>query len=286
MTHPALDAVAALIRAQTMRIEYDGIPGLTYRVKAPSLLAQLAAAVGVGMEAGGVRGVPGSRPTINADVLDLWTELVTATAAWCAALGVDRAPLRVAPASQVPARDPAPRALAQRRRALDLQLFDLQAADLVREMPAGRRDYVRGRPVNLDATDTPDDTPAIGRLLRSCAANAISRGWTEIADRIRTSAHAWAGRIETMLGARPGQRRVRRASCPSCAATSVIEDRDGTDYRVPALALVEYEQGGQVLLWLVCSACGWFAQVTGDAFEDPWGWWRHVTVTSGEDQAA
>ncbi len=163
MTHLALQAVAELIRTQTMRIEYDGIPDLTVQLRAPCLLAQLASLVGVGLESGG-RGIPGSRPTINVDAVDLWVEIATATATWCQQLGIDRTALR----------DPPP------------------------------------------AEDDVHTTPAVGKLLRSCAADAISRGFPQIADRIAHNATAWARRIDTMLTGHTEQRAVRGAGCPDC----------------------------------------------------------------------
>lgn len=221
MTHPALEAVAELIRTQTMRIEFDDIPALAYKLRAPCLLAQLATLVGVGSETGG-RGVPGSRPTVNVDAIDLWTEIVTATAAWCQHLGIDRKPLR----SQA----------------------TLRAVD----------------------PDTDTETPAAGKLLRSCAATAISRGHTEVADRIRASATTWTHRITAMLTGHHEQRGVRGAACPECAATTVVDLRDEGDrqvrYRVPAIALVVRE----TLRWVVCNACGWH-QLLGESLDETAG---------------
>jgi hypothetical protein len=221
LTHAALQAVAELIRTQTLRIEYDGIPDLAYQLRAPCLLAQLAGLVGVGSESGG-RGIPGPRPTINVDVLDLWVEIVTDTAGWCDLLGIDRRTLR----------DPMP------------------------------------------AADDVHTTPAAGKLLRSCAATAISKGFDEVADRIRHNATTWRHRIEALLTGHTEQRGVRGATCPECQATSVVDLRDEGDrqvrYRVPAIALVVREHQGDALRWLVCNACGWH-QPLGESLDDPAG---------------
>lgn len=83
----ALEVVGELIKAQRMRIEITAEVG--YTVTAPCLLAQLAEAVEMGGESGG-RGVPGSRPTIAVEALDLWVRIVTSTHAWADACGLSR----------------------------------------------------------------------------------------------------------------------------------------------------------------------------------------------------
>lgn len=275
--HPALEAVAELIRVQTMRIDYDGIPGLAHTLRAPSLLAQLATLTGIGTETGG-RGVPGSRPTINPDAIDLWTEIVTATAHWCALLGVDRTALRAAPAPERVAVDPTGR---RQQRAPWPLMLDEHVANVIRELPTTTQGRpTRSRLVDLAAPPEPNiETPAVGKLLRSCAADAISRGMPEVAERIRTSATSWTHRIEAMLGDPTEQRGIRGAGCPECTqvrpyprgqigpwagpqpTTTVIEDREENGrqvaYRVPAIILVTREQLGETMRWLVCQACGW-----------------------------
>jgi hypothetical protein len=88
MAHPALDTVAHLIRTQHRRIEVS--PGIAYTVTAPCLLAQLRDSIGVGMERGGGQSVPGSRPPVSTDALDLWTEILYAVHTWADHLGIDR----------------------------------------------------------------------------------------------------------------------------------------------------------------------------------------------------
>ena len=83
----ALEVVGELIKAQRMRIEITAEVG--YTVTAPCLLAQLAEAVELGGESGG-RGVPGSRPTIAVEALDLWVRVVTSTHVWADACGLSR----------------------------------------------------------------------------------------------------------------------------------------------------------------------------------------------------
>lgn len=87
MSHRAFDAVAELIKVQRMRIDITAEVG--YSVTAPCLLSQLAEAVAGGIEAGG-RGVPGSRPTIAIDALDLWVRILHCTHTWADACGVSR----------------------------------------------------------------------------------------------------------------------------------------------------------------------------------------------------
>lgn len=86
--HPVHEAVAALIRTQTRRIEITEAIG--YTVRSACLLQQLAEAIGVGMEKTGGSGKPASRPPIAVDVWDLWVHIVHNTNAWAAHLRVDR----------------------------------------------------------------------------------------------------------------------------------------------------------------------------------------------------
>lgn len=103
-------------------------------------------------------------------------------------------------------------------------------------------------------------TPWVGVLLRKAAADSMSRGFAEMADRIETNALRWTRRIEGMLSGLVEQRPVRGATCRVCAASWVTEVRpgDGT-YRVPAIVLIVRDGERD----LVCLACGW-SQVLGD----------------------
>lgn len=83
----AMIAVGELIKTQRLRV--DVTPTVGYDVKAPCLLAQLYEAIGLGSERGG-RGVPGSRPNVAVDALDLWTWIATDAHAWADSLGLAR----------------------------------------------------------------------------------------------------------------------------------------------------------------------------------------------------
>lgn len=86
--HPVHEAVAALIRTQTHRVQITQTIG--YTARSACLLQQLADSIGVGMEKTGGRSVPGSRPPIAVDAWDLWTHIVTSTNAWAQHLGINR----------------------------------------------------------------------------------------------------------------------------------------------------------------------------------------------------
>lgn len=86
--HPAHDAVAALTRQHRMTIQIT--PTVRYTVTAPCLLAQLADAIGVGVEHTGSPAVATSKPPISVDALDLWAEIHTSTHTWADTLPVDR----------------------------------------------------------------------------------------------------------------------------------------------------------------------------------------------------
>jgi hypothetical protein len=212
--HPVHDAVAALLRRDTLRVEVT--PTLAYTARAACLLRQLADSIGVGMESGG-RGIPGSRPPIAVDAHDLWWEIAYSTSEWAAALDVDRRP------------------------------------------------YLR--PAVRDAAAT---TPPVGRLLRAVAAQAVSTGREPIADRIARNADRWARQIRSMLHDQVEQRGVRGATCAECGAAHIVEERDGENYRLPAIALITHEQDDGVLRWLTCRACGWYGAVAEDGAALTW----------------
>lgn len=105
-------------------------------------------------------------------------------------------------------------------------------------------------------------TPWIGRLLRSCAATAISTGQPPIAERIEHNARRWTSQITAMLTGTTEQRSIRGATCPNCVAATILEDRQGDGlYRIPAIVLVSRD----TLRWLVCQACGWTDPIVGPA---------------------
>ncbi len=108
--------------------------------------------------------------------------------------------------------------------------------------------------LGLNRTDPhpSSNTPWLGRLLRHCAAEAVSRGLPNTADRIEHNARSWAAQITAMLTGRTEQRSIRGAQCPHCWATTIVEERPDGLYRVPAVILVTRD----TLRWLVCQACG------------------------------
>jgi hypothetical protein len=107
-------------------------------------------------------------------------------------------------------------------------------------------------------------TPPVGQLLRACAAQAVSTAHEPIANAIHNAAARWHGQITTMLTGQAEQRGVRGAVCAQCGHITVVEQRDGEDYRVPAIALIVQDHDGAVLRWLACRACGWCATIGED----------------------
>jgi hypothetical protein len=115
--------------------------------------------------------------------------------------------------------------------------------------------------------DPGDDHPIpwVGRLLRTVAATAISRGEEDMATTIARVATRWAGQITAMVTGTPEQRGVRGAACPDCEATSIIEAQEGGEHmRRPAIVLVTREVDGHPLRWLACQACGWTRTLGAD----------------------
>lgn len=119
--------------------------------------------------------------------------------------------------------------------------------------------------LNRRDTTPESQTPWVGRLLRHCAATAVSKGLTKTADRIEFNAKKWTVQIGGMLSGKTEQRALRGAQCSDCSATTVVEERwgDGT-YRVPAIIVVTYN----TLRWLVCQACGWSDPLVTDEADD------------------
>ena len=88
MAHVALETVGKLIRTQKTVIQVG--PTIAYTVTAPCLLAQLHDSIGVGMERGGGASIPGSRPPVDTEALDLWHDIAYTVHAWADHLGIDR----------------------------------------------------------------------------------------------------------------------------------------------------------------------------------------------------
>jgi hypothetical protein len=84
--HPTLTAVSELIRPQQTTIE---LPNLRYTLKAPCLLYQLWDAVANGMERGGGRAAPESKPPIAVDSHDLYVEITRTISRWASYCHVD-----------------------------------------------------------------------------------------------------------------------------------------------------------------------------------------------------
>lgn len=232
---PRLVDLVRLPGASVAVIDADE-PVIEYRVTAPCRLAQLADAVGSSTGSGSGSNSSGSPALVSAEALDLWTEIVTATAAWAVAVGVDRRPyLR-----------PAVRASA--------------VSGVRRELP-GAYDpeaWHRGpaRAVLVRTVDDPrlwsdTGTPPAGRLLRVTAAEAGRRGYDAMVATIGRDSLKWAGRIDGLFRQQTIELiPVRGVRCPDCLADSIVEERDGEHYRSPALVLV---LGESPYRW--CRAC-------------------------------
>lgn len=288
MTLDPVDAVAELIRARSMRIDLFGLA--SYTVRAPCLLAQLADALGVGSETGG-RGIPTSRPPLNADAWDLWADIATATHTWADHLGLDRRPYRPTEPSRrggATERTPAwmttlagwlgPVAWDERPESHgELSGIRSHAPGPVRPPAA-----ILGRPLTplrLDPAPTAGDIPPVGRLLRATLAEAIARGQADITETIGRRATTWAGRIRTQLQQLEVEERkwpLRGVACEECGATAAIEERaDGQTYRVPAVEArlqplpdQDDEQDGAYWPCWCCLACGANAWVQPDTPQD------------------
>jgi len=93
--HSALHkAVAALLRRDQKRIDVGGV---SYTVRAPCLLRQLEEAIASSSGGSGGRTSPGTRAPLNAEALDLWTEILLSVGAWAGVLGIDRSRYRTGP---------------------------------------------------------------------------------------------------------------------------------------------------------------------------------------------
>jgi hypothetical protein len=116
-------------------------------------------------------------------------------------------------------------------------------------------------------------TPPIGKLLRAVAHEAERVARQPVADAITTCARRWARQITEMLAGQPEQRGVRGATCPACATTEILEERDDVDrwpprdgcrtdgkgsFRTPAIVCVAADEPDEPST-LVCLACGWWS---------------------------
>lgn len=277
-THPVHDTIAALTRTQRATIHIT--PTIAYRVTAPCLLEQLAVELGASNTGSGGRTIPSSRLLVATDAWDLWQDIQTSVHTWAAELELDRRPYRPQPTPSRPAAGPRPH-----RPAPWWMLLDPDAADLVdpTRLPVPARPAAARR--EQVAAPRPQ-VPPVGRLLRLVAATAVGRGLDQIADAIWRSAERWRAGIEAMLHHQLEQRGVRGVDCPSCYATTVLDQRDDGDFRMPAIVLVQREIAGEPLTWLTCQACGW-SRGAGDlvtagrnawltAVADCWRLWWHL----------
>lgn len=259
------DAVADLIRAQTCRVHYlPGQPDTHYTVRAPCLLAQLHTAVAASSSGRGGRTVPGSRLPLAADALDLWVEILTDTHGWAQYLGVDRRPYRAAETATAVAVERVP---AWTRR--NWQWLGAQARRVWPPSPVGSplpHETAPARyPVPIDDPDPLADrtVPPVGRLLRATAAQAVAIRADEVAERMAYRASGWADRIRVMLAGWTVDEHIypiRGEQCEVCGATSVVDERDGERWRVPAVQVrfMAFEGGDPDDLWpcRFCVACG------------------------------
>lgn len=140
--------------------------------------------------------------------------------------------------------------------------INTDAADLWYEIVYSTFGWAAHMALNRRDPNPESQTPWIGRLLRSCAATAISTGQAPTAERIEHNTRRWTAQINTMLTGHTDQRGVRGATCPNCAQATILEDRLGDGlYRIPAIILVSRD----TLRWLVCQACGWTDPIVGPA---------------------
>lgn len=289
MTHLA-DAVATLIRQQTMRIHYlPGDPDRAYTVRAPSLLTQLADLTASSTSGAGGRTVPGSRLPIAVDAWQLWSDLTATVHAWAQQLGVNRRPYLVAET------DRQIRAAVEREpdwlRTLRPWLRPV-AWDQPLDIPvAGPRLLVDDQAAAGELVALPLESPGfidptlppVGRLLRTAAAAAARPGHDLVADTIGRRASCgqdvapvdcrggcWAHRIQGLLQAAVEDRAVRGAACWQCTTLdaagvaqptrTVVEQRPDGPYRVPAIVIrvAVLPDAGPDDLWVyrMCRACG------------------------------
>jgi len=113
--------------------------------------------------------------------------------------------------------------------------------------------------------------PWIGRLLRTTTATAVSKGLTEMADRIETNTIRWTAQINAIITGRPETRGIRGATCPTCTTLWVTEERQGEgNVRMPAICLTVRQVDAGLLRWLTCIACGWSQALSDDVTALVW----------------
>lgn len=289
MTHLA-DAVAQLLRQQTMRIHYlPGLPATHYTVRAPSLLTQLGHAVASSTGGRGGRTIPGSRIPLDVDGLQLWTDIHTSVSAWAQALGVDRRPYVAQAHAQAASerRELEPAWMRSLRPWLGPVAWDqpIEVPEKPAEPAPAPRLQLPAPEHHLPLEDRGHLDPAlppIGRLLRVTAAAALGAGdRAQAAVRTMTrrcscgrdiapadcTTGCWVHRITGMLSAIVEDREIRGAMCPECSSTTAIEDRSPGQtgqleyrFRVPAVVIriAVLPDAGPDELWAyrMCRACG------------------------------
>lgn len=266
------DAVAELIKAQTLQVHYlPGDPDRSYTARAPCLLQQLRAAVASSTSGRGGRTVPASRLPLAAEALDLWVEITSSVHAWADALRIDRRPYRVAERTQFVPADRMPvwlrRTWAWSGDQVDEHGVPVPIEPLPALPPAIHRLAFEDHDPLADRT-----IPPVGHLLKAVAARAASLAVDEVTETITRRAHGWADRIRAMLAGLDLDERIRPirgAACPACGATTAPEQRDDGLYLVPAVQVrfmaMEGREPDDLWAYRICIACGdngWVAYTT------------------------
>jgi len=226
MTHKALEAVGELIKAQRMRIDITATIG--YTVTAPCLLAQLAEAVAMGGEGAGGRSVPGSRPTIAVDALDLWVRVVSATHSWAQDCEIERRE----PAA--PHATPWIGRLLRSAAATAISTGKLDMADRIAHNAEGW-----AREIRAMLTGEVEQRGIRGATCPECVQ---IRPYPLLPEGPR------CGWQPTMW--------IRE--------TREEERRRPEVYQMPAIVLVTRDVDGVTLRWLTCLACGWNEPLSDD----------------------
>ena len=266
------DAVAELVRQQTMRVHYlPGDPLRHYTAWAPCLLAQLHAAVKASDGGCSGRTIPGSRLPLAADALDLWVEITASVHIWADALKIDRKPYRAAERIQFRHDERLPGWL---RRLWQWTGRDGETPQRLPTLPPA----IHRLAVEDHDPLTDRAVPPVGQLLRAVAARAASLAIDEVGDRIAYRSHGWAERIRVMLAGWQADEQIhpiRGQACKDCGASTAPEVRaDGELYQVPAVQVrfMPMDGGEPSDLWAyqMCLACG------------ANGWVEYTTETPGE----
>ena len=272
MTH-LVDAVGQLLRQQTMRIHFlPGAPDAFYKVRAPSLLAQLGDAVASSTTGRGGRTTPGSRVPLAVDALQMWTDIHTAVHAWAKELHVDRRPyLRLTRAAAY-STDVGPAWMRTLRPWLRPVAWDQPIEDATRSNATTDHTVVSPSPayksqptaqpphlavlLPLESSGQLDPAlPPIGRLLRVTAAAAISAGSAGEAIAITMARRSycgrditpadctrgcWTHRIVGLLAGAVEDREIRGAACWECRTAHEQVDPETGDVTVVMLPTTTY----------------------------------------------